>query len=455
MSERSYTEGELTQWLETTGITPRPDYVDDLLARTARSRQRSAWRLPERWLPMEITARAPTLTGRQVPLRLIGLVALLVLALAVCGTVLVASQRRLPAPYGPAANGVIVYAAPTDPSWTSNTDYQRPQGDIMTVDPVTGTSAVLVGGPTVDGYPAVSLDGTRVSFVRETDRGQMLYVVDTSGGDPLPLTKDPVEEIDDAAWSPSGDSIAYTARDGPNSNLWVAQTDGSEAHQVELGSDLSVVLPQWRPPDGDELLLVGSTQPSLGFLPEYGYRDVLGSFEDPSGQGIGLYVVRPDGSGLRSITPTDGTDYDHGLVTWTPAGNRILTQTMDPGTGYLKIRVLGADGELIRTIEPTSGVQTVSPIVSPDGQRVAYADMTSDENWVIRVEPIDGSSEPVETGASFLGIAAGFRWSPDGNNLMVTHHYFRQTWLFGADGGPGTLMTWTDPGSLTWQRMAP
>ena len=131
-----------------------------------------------RWI---ITARAPTITGRQVPLRLIGLVALVVLALAVGATVLVASQRRLPAPFGPAANGLIVYAAPTDPSWMGKSDYQRPQGDILTVDPVTGASSVLVGGPTVDGYPVVSLDGTRVAFVRETTVGQTLYVVDIAG----------------------------------------------------------------------------------------------------------------------------------------------------------------------------------------------------------------------------------------------------------------------------------
>ena len=55
MSERLYTEGELMKWLETTGITPRPDYVDDLLTQTAGSRQRPAWRFPERWLPMEIS----------------------------------------------------------------------------------------------------------------------------------------------------------------------------------------------------------------------------------------------------------------------------------------------------------------------------------------------------------------------------------------------------------------
>ena len=188
MSERSYTEGELTQWLETTGITPRPDYVDDLLTQTARSRQRSAWRFPERWLPMDLTARAPTITGRQVPFRLIGLVALLVLALAVGAALFVGSQRRLPAPFGPAANGLIVYAAPTDPSWMGKSDYQRPIGDIMTVDPITGASSTLVGGPTVDGYPVVSLDGTRVAFVREADFYQMLYVVETSGGDPRALT---------------------------------------------------------------------------------------------------------------------------------------------------------------------------------------------------------------------------------------------------------------------------
>ena len=65
--------------------------------------------------------------------------------------------------------------------------------------------------------------------------------------------------------------------------------------------------------------------------------------------------------------------------------------------------MLEPDGSTIRTIEPTSGVETVSPVVSPDGQRVAYADMTSDEAWTIRVAPIDGSAEPVETGATFGG----------------------------------------------------
>ena len=257
MSERSFTEGELTQWLETTGITPRPDYVDDLLTQTARSRQRSAWRFPERWLPMDLTARAPTITGRQVPLRLIGLVALVVLALVVGTTLFVASQRRLPAPFGPAANGLIVYAAPTDPSWMDTRDYQRPIGDILTANPVTGASSTLVGGPTVDGYPVVSLDGTRVAFVRE-DRARPDALRRGHSGR-RPSAAD--------AGAPPGNrrrclvagwpDIAFAAREGDLSNLWIRDQTAARPTRSISGRDLSVVLPQWRPPDGEELLVSG------------------------------------------------------------------------------------------------------------------------------------------------------------------------------------------------------
>jgi Tol biopolymer transport system component len=455
MSARLYSEDDLTQWLETTGRTPSPEYVDSLLARTARSRQRSAWRFPERWLPVDITARAPALSRRRVPVRMLAVVALVVLAIA-AATLYVGSQRRLPPPFGPAANGMIVFVAPTNSAWVDMGDYQRPMGDILTVDPATGATSVLVGGPTEDGYPVVSLDGTRVAFVRETDAGQALYVVDFDGGRPRPLTSGPFQQINDVAWSPNGESVAFAAVDDELSTLWMARSDGSDAHQVDLKQNLSVVLPQWRPPNGAELLLVGSTSPSAGFLPDSGYRDLWGGFQEPTGTGIGLYMVNADGSNLRPITESTGSRYDYGLVAWTPTGDRIFTQSADPAHfGYTRIRELEPDGALIATIEPTSGAETVSPVVSPDGSRLAYADLTADGEWTIRVVSIDGSSDAVETGATFAGAAAAFRWSPDGEILIVTHHFSKETWLFDADGGPGQRATWTDPGSNAWQRLAP
>jgi Tol biopolymer transport system component len=384
---------------------------------------------------------------------MLAVVALVVLAIA-AATLYVGSQRRLPAPFGPAANGLIVYATPTDPSWVDKTDYQRPQGDILTIDPVTGASSVLVDGPTVDGYPVVSLDGTRVAFIREVGGGQMLYVVDIAGGEPTALTDDPLPQINDAAWSPDGTTIAFTAVEGDISSLWMARSDGRDAHRVDLDAELSFALPQWRPPDGDELLLVGSTSTAEALLPQYGYHDLYGAFEDPTASDIGLFLVRPDGSDLRPITPTTGGRYDYGLVTWTPDGTRILTQAADE-RGRVKVRILAADGTPLGRIEPKTGDETVSPIVSPDGKRVAYADIIEHGQWTLRIEQIDGSSDPIETGASFEGQAATFRWSPDGETLIVTHHYDKQTWLFDADGGPGQPATWTDPGSNAWQRVAP
>ena len=117
-------------------------------------------------------------------------------------------------------------------------------------------------------------------------------------------------------------------------------------------------------------------------------------------------------------------------MSWTPKGDRILTQTADPADGYnSRIKVLAADGTHVRTIEPTTGIETLSPLVSPDGQRVAYADLALGDKWTIRVEPIDGLGESVETGAAFEGGAAIFRWSPDGELLIVTHQFHKETWL--------------------------
>ena len=46
-----------------------PDYRDDLVRLTARTRQRHAWTFPERWLPMDIAARSipkPSIAWRTI-----------------------------------------------------------------------------------------------------------------------------------------------------------------------------------------------------------------------------------------------------------------------------------------------------------------------------------------------------------------------------------------------------
>ena len=83
----------LSAWLETVAPAREPEHLlDAVLARTARTRRRPAWRIPERWIPMT-TITTPVTSGGSARWPIAVLAALLVLAL-VAGAVLVAGSRR-------------------------------------------------------------------------------------------------------------------------------------------------------------------------------------------------------------------------------------------------------------------------------------------------------------------------------------------------------------------------
>ncbi len=130
-------------------LGPTPDYRDDLLWQTARTSQRPAWSFPGRWLPMADLA-TERVNAPRIPWRIVG-VALVIIALLIAGTVaFVGSQQpKLPPPFGVAHNGLIAF---------------EQAGDIVTLDPKTATTHVLVGGPEQDSAPVYSSDGTKVAF---------------------------------------------------------------------------------------------------------------------------------------------------------------------------------------------------------------------------------------------------------------------------------------------------
>ena len=67
---RPFTADRLNAALHEVGSLARPSYLDDIVARAHRTRQRPAWTLPERWLPMDV-ARQPVIAPR-LPLRSVG-----------------------------------------------------------------------------------------------------------------------------------------------------------------------------------------------------------------------------------------------------------------------------------------------------------------------------------------------------------------------------------------------
>jgi len=125
MTSRDRLEERLPKLLDELAAARTPDYFDSMLRQTARTRQRPAWSSLERWLPMDIAARPARLGLTSWRPVVIALVVLAVL-LAVSAALFVGSRPRVPAPFGPARNGLVLFSSTG--------------GDIVSVDPASGTT---------------------------------------------------------------------------------------------------------------------------------------------------------------------------------------------------------------------------------------------------------------------------------------------------------------------------
>ena len=112
MTARDDFDRHLAAWLTADAPTSEPEHLlGEVLARTARTRRRPAWRIPERWIPMSVDH----FPGRDVPTRALADRRARRPARPRAGrgggaARRLAGHRPLPPPFGPADNGRIVYA---------------------------------------------------------------------------------------------------------------------------------------------------------------------------------------------------------------------------------------------------------------------------------------------------------------------------------------------------------
>ena len=193
--------------------------------------------------------------------------------------------------------------------------------------------------------PAWSPDGRRLAFVvdetvvRPHSRAEYRRAIYTVRSDGLELVKigeaggRPSARFPSAAptWSPDSERVAFAAFDGEEAIVHSVRYDGTDLRRVWSGGpDNSIELinqVSWSP-DGSEILFV--------------YRDINGtSYYN------GIYVVRPDGSGLRSLH-SRGT---YILAAWSPDGSRIAVY--DSATGrasFSRISTVSRDGTDLRVL---------------------------------------------------------------------------------------------------------
>jgi Tol biopolymer transport system component len=211
----------------------------------------------------------------------------------------------------------------------------------------------------------------------------------TGAGEPRQMTFFPRITVNHAALSPDGARVAYVSIESGNGQIWVANSDGSGAHQVTNSADPHF-WPFWSP-DGQSVAFASMHQ---------------GTAE--------IWKVAAAGGTPVRVTHGGGFRGD-----WSPDGSRIAYDKQVLGGSVreadYQITVEIAEASTGKFLRKVSQGNLTSPIWSPDGKRVS----ATRGNSVWLIDP--------ETGEARLAVqfprnlVAMFRaaWTPDGKSVIV------------------------------------
>jgi dipeptidyl aminopeptidase/acylaminoacyl peptidase len=270
----------------------------------------------------------------------------------------------------------------------------------------------------------LSPDGQQVTYVLmepvfdQPKRQGRIWVVDTTGGEPRPLTKGPADDSC-PRWSPDSQQIAFISkikREGSNkgkAQLYLMSAQGSEARQVcTMPNGVSDL--EWSP-DGER----------IAFLSRDG--------EEPTGDPLiiapnrhqRLWTIRPDYDIPEPVTPDGLTVWEYA---WSPDGKQLALyySTGPDDTDWYRgqIGIVSAGGGAVRQL--TNLTRQASALAwSPDSSRLAFIS----GEWS---DPCQGGGDVfilplTEDGAESRNLTPGIsfspawcRWFPDGQRLLYT-----------------------------------
>jgi hypothetical protein len=196
----------------------------------------------------------------------------------------------------------------------------------------------------------------------------------------------PAAEMGTPAISPDGTRLAVDMVDGQRSDVWIKQLDRGALSRLTTEGGLSFA-PTWRP-GGSEIAYLSSE----------------GDWH--------VRIRRPDGTGaIARVAIPDATTV--GAPVWTPDGKWLLIRAMRPG-GF-DIHALSVATDSVFPFAAATGIDELSPAVSPDGDWVAYTSTESGRPEIYLRPFPDASREKIQVSRSG---GHGPAWSRDGRELF-------------------------------------
>ena len=181
--------------------------------------------------------------------------------------------------------------------------------------------------------------------------------------------------------------IAFKVDTGANSEIYIADFDGHNAHQVTRDNTI-VAAPVWVP----------------GRLALYYVSYKLGNaniFRHDLGTGARAAFARYGGSNFSPAVSPDGSKVA-----------MILSKD-----GWVDLYVSNTDGSGLKRLTRSPQDES-SPCWSPDGQWVLFAGKSGERRVLMKVSPSGG--EPVRIPTSGVSNPSEPEWSPDGKWIVFT-----------------------------------
>jgi Tol biopolymer transport system component len=334
----------------------------------------------------------------------------------------------------------IVFAS----SWVARPEARQGMSQLWILDVTTGATRRLEirGNPDAI-QPHWSPHGHRIAywgFALDKGAQRDIWTVPAKGGEPVAVTDDPAIDWD-PIWSSDGRYLYFSSDRGGSMNLWRVPVD--EQSGRALGAPESIGAPSPDSSqislsrDGRQLVYVQrvatrnlqkvsfdgektSGEPEwltrgsrLAVMPEVSPSGKLVSFFTLAPSQEDIFVVAPDGSGLRQLTDDPQRDR---APRWSPDGTQLAFSSSR--SGKFEIWTIHRDGSGLHQVTFTPGKpHLVLPVWSPDGTHLAYS-VANDTTYVVdlRKSWADQSPQKLPRPGKDEWFSA-WSWSADGKRL--------------------------------------
>jgi Tol biopolymer transport system component len=268
-----------------------------------------------------------------------------------------------------------------------------------------GSEERLLSQPgSVDYDPSWSPRGDWIVFTSERSGPANLYRIHPDGSSLERLTNDSAYN-DQAGFSPEGRQIVFVStRTGGHANLWILDIASGKSTALTSGEG-GDFRPSWSP---DGKWIAFSSDRGSDFPPAKGRWERL--------QLADLYVIHPDGSGLRRLSQHGGFC---GSPKWTQNSQSVVAYCMSAQDTYTyRSATKDGDDQLLK-IDIATGATTA--VAAGPGVKLMPTPLTSGQIAYLRRDKTKkgvfyGMGTPGPTGADVRTPS----WSPDGRRVVYS-----------------------------------